>query len=146
MRSVTTVSESQAAIILKGQENVPWRTVVCVRRQVPDWWVLAKSKHREVDFVHSPVCASIEPRFAMQVWRFIRGALPRFAGPVLLFCSEGRHRSGVIAALTQRGRLLVSIAYLRRAGFRARLREWALLLILERRLNRIGNSTFNWKR
>jgi len=144
MKSLNTVSECEAANILLNQNELPWRTVVCVRRQLPDWWNQAKQKHPQIEFVHAPLCASKEPRFATNLWRFMRGILPRCANPVLLFCSEGRHRSGVVAALVQRGWLLVSIAYLQRAGFRARAKELALVLLLERRLR--GTGKRNWKR
>ena len=51
--------------------------------------------------------------------------------------------SGVVAALTQRGWLLVSIAYLQRAGFRARAKELVLVLLLERKLRKISTGKKN---
>ncbi len=145
MTSLNTVSEFQAFIILQRQDEIPWRTIVCVRRQLPDWWDTAKKKHPEAEFVHTPICASKEPCFVTNLWRFMRGTLPQCANPILLFCSEGRHRSGVVAALTQRGWLLVSIAYLQRAGFRTRSRELAIALLLERRLRKISADERNRK-
>lgn len=146
MTSLKTVSEMQAANILQNQDELPWRTVVCVRRQLPDWWDLAKRKHHEARFVHAPLRASNEPRFATGLWRFMRGTLPRCASPVLLFCSEGRHRSGMVAALMQRGWLPVSIAYLQRAGFQARARELAVVLLLVRKITEISTGNRNQKR
>jgi hypothetical protein len=134
MTSLNTASEIQVISILQSQNELPWRTVVCVRRQLPDWWDQEKQKHQYIEFIHAPLCASNEPHFAMKLWRFVRKILPRLAHPVLLFCSEGRHRSGVVAALAQQGWLRVSIAYLQRAGFRARPKELAIALILEKRL------------
>lgn len=138
MTSLKTVSEMQAANILQSQDDIPWCTVVCVRRQLPDWWDLAKRKHHEATFVHAPLRASNEPRFATGLWRFMRGTLPRCASPVLLFCSQGRHRSGMVAALTKRGWLHASIAYLFRAGLQARTRELAVALLLVRRMTEIS--------
>jgi hypothetical protein len=146
MTSLNTVSEIQAANILHSQDELPWRTVVCVRRQLPGWWDLAKSKHQEAIFVHAPLRASNEPRFATGLWRFMRGTLPRCASPVLLFCSEGRHRSGMVAALTKRGWLPVSIAYLQRAGIQARARELTVALLLVRKLTEISAGKRNRKR
>ena len=146
MTSLNTVSEIQAANILQSQDELPWRTVVCVRRQLPDWWDLAKRKHHEAVFVHAPLRASNEPRFATGLWRFMRGTLPRCASPVLLFCSKGRHRSGMVAALTKRGWIRVSIAYLLRAGFQARARELAVVLLLVRKMTEISAGKRNQKR
>ncbi len=146
MTSLKTASEFQAAFILQSQVEFPWRTVICVRRQLPDWWNQAKQKHPHIKFIHAPLCASKEPRFAANLWRFMRGTLPRCANPILLFCSEGRHRSGVVAALTQRGWLLVSIAYLQRAGFRARAKELVLVLLLERKLRKISTGKRDCRR
>lgn len=146
MTPLKTVSEFQAAFILQGQDELPWRTVVCARRQVPVWWNLAKQKHQHIEFVHAPLCASKEPRFAANLWRFMRGTLPRCAGPVLFFCSEGRHRSGAVAALTQCGWLLATIAYLQHAGFRARAKELTLVLLLERKLRKINTDKCDCKR
>jgi hypothetical protein len=145
MTPLKTVSEFQAAFILQSHDALPWRTVVCVRRQLPDWWNQAKQKHQHIEFIHAPLCASKEPRFAANLWRFIRGTLPRCASPVLLFCSEGRHRSGAVAALTRQGWLLVTIAYLQRAGFRTRAKELALVLLLERKLRKISTGKYDYK-
>jgi protein tyrosine/serine phosphatase len=146
MTSLKTASESQAEFILQSQDELPWHTVICVRRQLPDWWNQAKQKHQRTEFIHAPLCASKDPRFAANLWRLMRGTLPRCACPVLLFCSEGRHRSGVVAALTRHGWLLVSIAYLQRAGFHARAKELALVLLLERKLRKISFGKRDHKR
>ena len=85
MTSLNTVSEFQASIILKSQDEIPWLTVVCVRRQLPDWWNTAKWKHPEAEFVHAPLRASKEPRFVSDLWRFMRMTLSKCASPILLF-------------------------------------------------------------
>ena len=146
MKSLSTASESQAALILESQDEMPWRTVICLRRQLPDWWESARRKHHEAIFVHAPLRSSNESHCAAGLWRFIRGTLPHCPSPVLLFCSEGRHRSGMVAALTKRGLLPVSIAYLLRAGFRARARELAVTLLLARRMTVISAGRRNQRR
>lgn len=134
------MGELDVAAILQLPSELKWRTIVCVRRQVPDWWERVKLRHPESKFIHLPLRASKDPGFAADLWRVSRRDLPKGASPILLFCKEGRHRSGMVSGLLQTNPYSAVAAYIKRAGIHARLSEMRITFVLARRLQHIART------
>lgn len=101
-------------------------TLLCLRRRPPDWWPQASLLRPEMVLRHIPVPPSLDPA-CEAVMREVLAALPLLAGPVTVFCKEGRNRSGMLAAAVacaSGAPMDQAIAiYTARAGEKARTRE-----------------------
>jgi len=92
-------SESGAFFELYGCAH-KYQTIVCLRRQLPSWWTNVKHISCDAAFIHHPVPSSNRTiRCRMSIVELFDKHLMLFKQPVLLFCKEGRNRSGIICGL-----------------------------------------------
>lgn len=74
-------------------------TLVCLRRSPPAWWSRVSSTRPDLALEHIPIPPSLDPGCMASLRQFIDNSLPRLAFPLLVFCKEGRHRSGMVEAM-----------------------------------------------
>lgn len=106
-------------------------TLLCLRRTPPAWWPDVRSALPGLSMAHVPIPPSIDPDCAARLAELLQTAIPRMQRPVIVFCKEGRHRSGMVQALVNylHGASLnaAEAIYLRRSGSIWREREVAIV-------------------
>jgi hypothetical protein len=91
-------SEQEALTCLKDEPFV--RSVVCLRRTLPDWWpILRQELHGKIAFYHLPVPDIDHHHMGEAILAVAIELLPKIETPVLIFCLHGRNRTGVLAGL-----------------------------------------------
>jgi len=90
--------ESAAHDYLRSNPDV--HSVVCLRRTLPDWWTtLPKEMHSQITFYHWPTPDITDLHMGEAILAVTIDLLPNIAPPVLVFCLNGRNRTGVLAGL-----------------------------------------------
>lgn len=106
-------------------------TLLCLRRSPPAWWERAAHARSGLALALVPIPPSLDPACRDRLHALWTQVLPGMARPVLVFCKEGRHRTGMVAALaemTSGASLDPAIAtYVRRTAGEPREREIAII-------------------
>lgn len=74
-------------------------TLLCLRRHLPVWWENVALTRPGLSLVAAPVPPSLDPACCETLKALWTIAMPSLARPVLVFCKEGKHRTGMVAAL-----------------------------------------------
>lgn len=76
-----------------------FNSVVCLRRQTPEWWSRLEGYGKKINKLHYPVPSSKEPGCLEALVILVGEVLPKLAAPVAIFCKEGRNRTGMILSI-----------------------------------------------
>jgi len=123
-------SESVAHACLISDPFV--RSVVCLRRTLPDWWIALRDELKnKIAFHHLPTPDIFDGDMGEAIVRVVFDLLPKLEAPVLVFCLRGRNRTGVFAGYLRfqvtRDVGAAVLEYRRRASLGYRKEEVALL-------------------
>lgn len=109
-------------------------TLLCLRRRAPAWWESVAQARSGLALELVPIPPSLHPDCRDRLRALWMLAMPGMPRPVLVFCKEGRHRTGMVAALAALagGALLDSaiLTYVRRTAGQPRDREIAIICAL----------------
>ena len=76
------------------------KSVVCLRRDVPEWWLPLQQTLRPCPtFVHAPVPSINEPGTETAILAVLDDVFPAIALPSVFFCLKGRNRTGMLAGV-----------------------------------------------
>ena len=102
-RGFWRASESEVAHALAHGWLDDTKSLVCLRRTLPSWWPWAASRfHSKMRFDHVPIPPSSSPSCESALRAFLDVLMPQLPRPVVVFCKEGRHRTGIVAAVVAR--------------------------------------------
>jgi len=89
-------SEAGARMAME-QDATIFATFVCIRRRAPRWYSALAPSERYARH-HFPIPPSSDPGCGSRVRQLVSEFMPSLPQPVLIFCKEGRHRAGMVAA------------------------------------------------
>ncbi|MEQ1494781.1 MAG: hypothetical protein ABL912_03350 [Novosphingobium sp.] len=92
--------QDDIAAMLKDDSLPASGTLLCLRRHVPAWWDRVAQARSGLALELVPIPPSLDPECSDRLRVLWTSALPYMARPVLVFCKEGRHRTGMVAALS----------------------------------------------
>jgi len=91
---------SQDDILAFLQVTPSIRSVICLRRDVPEWWfTLQQTQGQYPVFVHAPVPSIHEVGTEAALLTILDSVFPGIMLPVVFFCLKGRNRTGMLAAM-----------------------------------------------
>jgi protein tyrosine/serine phosphatase len=91
-------SEATALQFIAGKTSL--RTVVCLRRDLPEWWPTTQIAFSgRIRFQHCPVPSISDAQMGAAIRHVAMQVLPLVEKPALVFCLEGRNRTGVLAGV-----------------------------------------------
>lgn len=91
-------SEKSARAAISSKMS--FRTVICLRHDLPAWWDLTRSHFADrVQFYHYPVPSIHTSGMEAAIFRIATHLLPSVGMPALVFCLEGKNRTGVLAGV-----------------------------------------------
>jgi hypothetical protein len=92
-------SESEVWQAIRDRSLPEVASLVCLRRHVPAWWagdgVAASGPSR----IHVPIPPSTDPGCRHALEEFVCGAWRQLPKPTLIFCKEGKHRTGMLSGI-----------------------------------------------
>lgn len=98
--NIWRASEIEVFEALKRNRLEEKITIICLRRKLPEWWQKLSSKYNTQQlFFHYPIPPSSNINCSQKISDFIDFLVNGIKLPALIFCKEGRHRTGIISAI-----------------------------------------------
>jgi protein tyrosine/serine phosphatase len=98
--NIWRASEIEVFEALKRNRLEEKTTIICLRRKLPEWWQKLSSKYNTQQlFFHYPIPPSSNINCSQKISDFIDLLVNGIKLPALIFCKEGRHRTGIISAI-----------------------------------------------
>lgn len=92
-------SEIEAFQVLEENRLKDKTTIICLRRKLPEWWsVYSKKYSAQHSFLHHPIPPSWDSSCSQKILEVTAVLLNNANFPVLIFCKEGRNRTGMVSA------------------------------------------------
>jgi hypothetical protein len=139
MGQFSFAAQEEVEALLRAGELPASGTLLCLRRKPPGWWFEVPSSFPHLSLQHFPIPPSVDGECARLIEALCSEAIPGMKLPILVFCKEGRHRSGMVEAIIslQRGAALKTALerYTRRARGGARAREIDIIRQLSGKLH-----------
>ena len=91
---------SEATALQFIADKTSLRTVVCLRRDLPEWWATTQIAFSgRIYFQHCPVPSVSDAQMGAAIRQVAMQVLLLVEKPALVFCLEGRNRTGVLAGV-----------------------------------------------
>jgi hypothetical protein len=82
------------------QVNPSIRSVICLRRDLPEWWTKLKQTSPPYRyFLHTPLPSIKDAGLERALLTVLNSEFPNIARPAVFFCLKGCNRTGILAGL-----------------------------------------------
>jgi hypothetical protein len=92
-------SESEVWQAIRDRSLPELASLVCLRRRVPAWWTSDGAAAPGPSRIHAPIPPSTEPGCRHALEEFVVCAWRQLPKPTLIFCKEGKHRTGMLSGI-----------------------------------------------
>jgi len=92
--------QDQIPSFLLTAQNIKY--VICLRREVPDWWGVLREKYlNSIEFLHTPLSSIFEYRLELELNNILDIILRLSNEQAVFFCLLGKNRTGMLAGIIQ---------------------------------------------